>query len=178
MKLMRYVALTSKLNSSHQILILFFFILTISLYIIKTYFIILYYYLCQDSLEAKRLAADQLHGSSNLSLGFRLTYFYVNLLSMGLWCNLASSGTPVVFEEIRVVWWSVYIGYVMTNWSTEAREILGSGFKSLWPHFYLIFYYFYKLFLLRFFQFLQFFQFILGKFFNFFQFLLVISNLF
>ena len=141
MRLMRFVALISKLNSNKSILFLFF-ILSISLYIIKTYFIILYYYLCQDSLEAKRLAADQLHGSSNLSLGFRLTYSYVNLLSMGLWCNLASSGTPVVFEEIRVVWWSVYIGYVMTNWSTEAREILGSGFKSLWPHFYLIYYFY------------------------------------
>ena len=27
----------------------------------------------------------------------------------------------------------------MTNWSTEAREIPGLGFKSLWPHFYSIF---------------------------------------
>ena len=112
MRLMKSVALTSKSNSNIPYILLSFFYFsffyfynfkTISLYIIKTYFIILYYYLCQDSLEAKRLAADQLHGSSNLSLGFRLTYSYVNLLSMGLWCNLASSGTPVVFEEIRVV---------------------------------------------------------------------------
>ncbi len=38
-----------------------------------------------------------------------------------------SSGTPVVFEE------SAHSEgkSMMTNWSTETREILGSGFKSL-----------------------------------------------
>ncbi len=36
-----------------------------------------------------------------------------------------SSGTPVVFEENARSEDSM-----MTNWSTETREILGSGFKS------------------------------------------------
>ena len=38
-----------------------------------------------------------------------------------------SSGTPVVFEESAHSEGKVPM---MTNWSTETREILGSGFKS------------------------------------------------
>lgn len=40
-----------------------------------------------------------------------------------------SSGTPVVFEETRALTLGM-TNRVMIDWSTETREILGSGFKS------------------------------------------------